>query len=327
MRVVRLRRFGPPDALVVEEADDLEPAPSEVRIAVAAAGVHVIDTAIRAGTEGWFPLPRLPVVLGRDVAGTVDAVGSDVDVDWLGRGVVAYLGPAGGGYADAVVAPAAALHALPDDVDEAEAVAMIGTGRTTLAILEVATLSADHVVVVTAAAGGIGSLLVQAGRNAGATVVGLAGGAAKVDFVRRLGATAAVDYTAPGWVDTARAAVGEGGATVVLDGVGGDLGRGAMDLLGIGGRLVLFGWSSGTPTQVTTDDLYARSLTVSVGVGPRVTQRPGGLRGLEQQALTALAAGELRPQVTRFPLVEAAAAHAALEGRRTTGKVVLVPST
>lgn len=135
---------------------------------MAAAGVHVLDLSIRAGLAGGpFPLPDLPMTPGREVAGVVDAVGADVDSGWLGRAVVAHLGQASGGYAAQAVAPVVALIPLADGVDPAEAVAMVGTGRTTLGVLDEAGLTASDVVLITAAAGGIGSLLVQAARHAG----------------------------------------------------------------------------------------------------------------------------------------------------------------
>jgi NADPH2:quinone reductase len=325
MHAVRLHQFGPPENLIYEEVEDPKPGPGQVRIAVAAAGVHLLDTTIRAGRPGGpFGLPELPQVQGREVAGTVDALGEGVEDAWLGRRVVAHLGPASGGYAELAVADVASLHAVPDGVADDVAVAMIGTGRTALAILDVAQLTADDVVLATAAAGGLGTLLVQAARRAGATVVGLAGGPAKVARVRELGA-AAVDYGEAGWADEVRAALGGRAVTVLLDGVGGDLGRQAFELLGVGGRIVMFGWASGEPVEITTADIYARGLTATAAVGPRLLQRPGGLREFETAALAAAAAGELVPAVQRFPLSEAAAAHTALAGRATTGKVVLVP--
>jgi NADPH:quinone reductase len=212
-----------------------------------------------------------------------------------------------------------AVHALSDAVADDAAVAMIGTGRTTMAILEIAELTAADVVLITAAAGGIGSLLVQAARAAGATVVGAAGGPEKVERVRALGADVAVDYSVPGWSD------GVGDVTVALDGVGGELGRQALEAITVGGRLVLFGYASGTVTQLSAGDLFSRGLTVSAAIGPRILQRPGGMRDLEERALAAVADGSLTPAVQRFPLAEAAAAHSALERRATTGKVVLIP--
>jgi NADPH:quinone reductase len=326
MHAIRLHAFGPPENLRYERVDDPRPGPGQARIAVVAAGVHLIDTVLREGRPmDPLALPDLPTIPGREVAGTVDAVGPEVDERWLGRRVVAHLGPASGGYAELAVREAEALHALPDGLADDAAVAMIGTGRTALAILEVARPTADDVVLVTAAAGGLGSLLVQAARNAGATVVGVAGGPAKVDRVRQLGADVAVDYAAAGWSDAVRAALDGRDVTVALDGVGGAIGRGALELLGVGGRLILFGAASGEQIELSVGDLYSRGLTVSAAIGARIAQRPGGLRALEEQALAAAADGRLLPLVQRFALAQAAAAHTAIQARATVGKTVLVP--
>lgn len=328
MHAIRLHAFGPPENLRYEPLADPEPGPGEVRIAVGGAGVDLLDTSLRAGVVGPpLPLPDLPHVPGREVAGVVNGLGDGVPREWLGRRVAVHLGrePRHGGYASATVSAADSLHALPDALDDAHAVAMIGTGRTALAILDVARLVPGDVVLVTAAAGGLGSLLVQAGRNADTLVVAVAGGAEKVARARDLGAAIAVDYNVPDWAEQVREQLGDFELTVVFDGVGGTLGKTAMGLLAPGGRHIIYGASSGAPTAVTTDDLYRGGLTVSSAVGPAIARRPGGLRGLERDALAAAARGELIPAVQTFPLSEAAAAHAALETRATTGKVVLVP--
>jgi NADPH2:quinone reductase len=326
MHAIRLHAFGPAANLRYEELDDPHPGPGQVRIAVAACGVHLIDTALRAGRPmGPLPLPELPTIPGREVAGVVDDAGPEVDERWVGERVVAHLGPASGGYAELAVREIEALHRLPDGLADDAAVAMIGTGRTALAILEVAALTAEDVVLVTAAAGGLGSLLVQAARDAGATVVGVAGGPAKVQRVAQLGATLAVDYSAPDWSVAVRGALDGREVTVALDGVGGAVGRGALELVGAGGRLILFGFSSGTPTELSAADLFGRGITVSAAIGARMAQRPGGLRDLEEQALAAAADGRLVPLVQRFALAQAAAAHEAIESRATIGKTVLVP--
>jgi NADPH2:quinone reductase len=306
MHAIVLREFGPADNLRYEDVDDPSPGPGQVRIAVAAAGVHLIDTKIRTGIRmGPMPLPKLPDIPGREVAGTVDAVGDGVEETWLGRRVVAHLGPASRGYAELAVREVEHLHALPDDVREAVAVAMIGTGRTAMAILEVARITAADVVLVTAAAGGLGALLSQAARAAGARVIG----AASTRKLDRVTADLVVDYTRAGWADELDE------VTVVLDGVGGAAGRAAFERLGRGGRHVIYGWSAGEMTQITTSDIVARSLTVSSAL-----VRPNDMRALEERALTS----GLTPLITTFPLAEAAAAHAALENRETVGKVVLV---
>ena len=327
MHAIRQHAFGPAENLRYEEVPDPVPASGQVRIAVEVAGVHLIDTAIRRGdAAGPFPLPELPMTPGREVAGRVDQVAPDVDDAWVGRRVVAHLGAASGGYAERALVAAASLHDVPDDLGADAAVAMIGTGRTAMGILDIADLDADDVVLVTAAAGGLGSLFVQAARQAGADVVGLAGGPRKVDQVRRLGATLAVDYRDPAWPGLVRDALGDRAPTVLLDGVGGEAGRAAFELLAPAGRVVMFGASGGSVLQVTTADLVARSLSATWALGPRIMQRPGGLRELESRALREAAAGRWVPLVDQpFPLVDAAAAHTALETRATTGKVVLVP--
>ncbi|MEU4829793.1 zinc-binding dehydrogenase [Streptosporangium sp. NPDC023615] len=327
MHAIRQYAFGPAENLLHEEVEDPSPGPGQVRIAVRAAGVHLMDTSIRAGSadELPFPLPDLPMTPGREVAGVVDAVGAGVEESWLGRRVVAHLGLASGGYAELAVREAEAVHALPDELADDVAVAMIGTGRTTMGILDVGQIVPDDVVLVTAAAGGIGNLLVQAARNIGATVVGVAGGPAKVERVRRLGATIAVDYDTADWGGRVREALNGREVTVAFDGVGGAPGRTALELLGVGGRFVMFGWSAGKPTELSTGDLYARCLTASVALGPRILKAPGGLRGLEERSLAEAASGRLAPEVQRFALADAAAAHTALETRATVGKVVLIP--
>lgn len=200
MHAVRLHAFGPAENLTYEKTEAPEPGPGQVRIAVKAAGVHLLDTAIREGMQGPLPqLPELPTIPGREVAGVVDALGEGTDPTWLGKRVVTHLGFAPGGYAELAVVGAERLHEIPERLDEAAAVAMIGTGRTTMGILNFVDLGPDSVVVVPAAAGGIGSLIVQYAKNAGATVIGLAGGPAKVALVEGYGADLALDYKDANW--------------------------------------------------------------------------------------------------------------------------------
>lgn len=333
MHAVRLHTFGPAENLTYETTDDPVPGPGQVRIAVAAAGVHLLDTALREGMTGPFPAPaELPTVPGREVAGTVDMLGRSTDPGLLGRRVVAHLGTAPGGYAELAVTDADRLHPIPPGLDEAEAVAMIGTGRTTLGILQFTDLGPDSIALVPAAAGGIGTLLVQYAKNAGATVIGLAGGPAKTAAVRANGADLAVDYTLPDWPRRVGAHLDGLGrsATVVYDSVGGVTGRAAVGLLGEGGQHIVFGWSgeglhNGSPLTFTDEELAERGITSRSVLGPAMMRKAGGLRVLEERALAEAAAGRLRPAVQRFPLAAAAAAHRALETRGTMGKVVLVP--
>ncbi|MFF2847046.1 zinc-binding dehydrogenase [Streptomyces sp. NPDC058001] len=343
MHAIRLHAFGPAANLRYEKTDDPVPGPGQVVIAVAAAGVHLLDTAIREGMRGPLPEPpELPTIPGREVAGTVTALGDGVAGEWLGKRVVAHLGFAPGGYAELAVADADRLHEIPGRLDYAEAVAMIGTGRTAMGIVQFAEPSAEDVVVIPAAAGGIGTLLTQYAKHAGAVVVGLAGGPEKVRRVRENGADLAVDYKEAGWPEKVREFLrelpvspsGQGrAATIVFDGVGGDAGREAVDLLGPGGHHVVFGWSGkglhdGGPLTFSEEYLDSRDITSEQVLGPVMMRKAGGvspIRTLELRALAGAAAGRLVPATQRYPLADAATAHRDLESRATTGKVVLEP--
>jgi NADPH2:quinone reductase len=319
MRAVRHHSFGDPDVLTLDDLPDLEPAAGEVRVAVGAAGVHLLDTTLRRGQEGGpMALPQLPTVPGREVAGVVDAAGPGED-EWLGRRVVAHLGMVPGGYAEQALVATGLLFPVPDDVSFADAVAAVGTGRTALGILELEPPRPDDVVLVPSAAGGLGWLLVQSALAAGARVVAAAGGPDRVAALAPLGADVVVDYSVGSWADDLEP------VSLVYDGVGGDLGRRCLELLRPGGRHVMFGFSAGSPTAFDSGDLVARGLTAGWSLGPRMTALPGGIPGLAARALERVAAGEWSPLTTTYPLADAARAHADLEGRRALGKVVLVP--
>lgn len=322
MRAIRLHQFGPATNLVLDELPDLTPAAGQVRVAVEASGVHLLDTSLRRGEPGPMPPPELPTIPGREVAGAVDRVGQGVDDSWLGRRVVAHLGMVPGGYAEQAVTAVGSLFPVPDHVPFPDAVAAVGTGRTAQGILELEPPAKDDVVLVPSAAGGLGWLLVQGARATGATVVAAAGGPERVAALSPLGAGLVADYTEPGWAEAVR--TGTGGVTLVYDGVGGDVGRAALELLRPGGRLVMFGYSAGEPTRFDTDDVVSRGISVGWSLGPRMQALPGGIPGLAARALDRVGAGAWRPLVTTYPLAEAARAHADLEARRALGKVVLV---
>jgi NADPH2:quinone reductase len=325
MRAIQLHEFGPADNLVLDELPDLEPASGQVRIAVEAAGVHLLDTTLRRGEPGPIPAPPLPTIPGREVAGVVDLVGPGVHDAWLGRRVVAHLGPVPGGYAEQAVCDVDLVYEVADRVGLADAIAAVGTGRTALGVIELEPPTAEDVVLIPSAAGGLGWLLAQAALEVGAQVVVAAHGSERTAKLAELGAHLVVDYGEAGWEQQVRASYADG-VTLVYDGVGGDVGRTALELLRPGGRLVMFGHSSGTPTQLTTSDLVRRGLTAGWSLGPRMMALPGGIPGLAFRALERVAAGRWRPLVSTYPLGEAARAHADLEARRALGKVVLEPA-
>ncbi|WP_433389348.1 zinc-binding dehydrogenase [Micromonospora sp. KLBMP9576] len=324
MRAIQLHEFGSPANLRLDDLPDLTPGPGQVRIAVSASGVHLLDTTLRRGEAGGpLPLPDLPTIPGREVAGVVDELGDGVDGSWRGRRVVAHLGMVPGGYAEQAVAAVDALYAVPPELTDAEAVAAVGTGRTALGIFDLEPPGADDVVFVPSAAGGLGWLLVQAARTTGATVVAAARGAERTAKVGELGADLVVDYGRPDWADRVREHAGA--LSLVYDGVGGAVGRAALELTGPGGRFMMFGWSAGEATRFDTRDVVGRGLTVG-WLGQRMRSLPGGIPALAGRSLELAGRGWWRPLVSTYPLADAASAHADLEERRALGKVVLTVS-
>ncbi|MFI8854096.1 zinc-binding dehydrogenase [Streptomyces sp. NPDC053499] len=353
MHAVRLHAFGPAENLTYEEVPDPLPGPGQVRIAVRAAGVHLLDATLRAGVgQGPLPLPELPTIPGREVAGTVEALGEGTPEHWLGQQVTVHLGRAPGGYAELAVADATALQPIPETLSAAQAVAMIGTGRTVMGVLRGTDIRAEHTVLVLSAAGGMGALLTQYAKHQGARVIGAAGGPAKTATVRELGADLAVDYSRPDWADRIRVAYGERPVHHLFDGPGGTLSRTALGLLAHGSTHYAYGGSSsllsGTggrqeepgqrgqtgqaesgeapeealPSAESTEEKAARGIAVRpLEAGFMLEHK----RELETEALELAGKGVLTPLVHTFPLAEAGAAHRALETRGTTGKVVLVP--
>ncbi len=307
MQAVVIREFGPPAVLEPAEAAEVRAGPDEVVIDVALANVTFVETQVRAGKPPHpSMLPALPAILGNGVGGTA-----------AGRPVVASLNGTGG-YAERAVCPAARLLGVPDGLGLREAVALLADGRTALALAARAQLRAGEVVLVEAAAGGVGTLLVQLARNAGAQVVALAGSQAKLSVARQLGAEVAVSYAGPGWPERVRAAVGA--VDVVFDGVGGDIGWDAFGLIGRGGRFCPFGMASGSFAPVTPELAAERGVSVLAGAGAT----PEELLVLAQAALAEAAAGRIRPVIGQeFELARAADAHAAIEARATVGKTLL----
>jgi len=313
VRAVVIREFGPPEVLEPAEVAEVRAEPDQVVIEVEFANVTFVETQVRAGRPPHpSMLPALPAILGNGVGGTVGE-GSP----WAGRQVVASLNGTGG-YAERAVSPVARLIGIPDGLAMRDAVALLADGRTALALARHADLRAGETVLVEAAGGGVGTLLVQIARRAGARVVALAGQPRKLALARDLGADVTVDYSHDGWERQVRDLAGQ--VDVVFDGVGGDIGLAAFVLLGAGGRFCPFGMASGSFAPVPPDLARDRQVTVRAGAGGS----PEELAELARTALAEAAAGRLRPVVGQeFELAEAARAHAAIEARQTVGKTLL----
>jgi NADPH2:quinone reductase len=316
MRAVWLREFGGPDVLVAGDAPEPAPGRGQVLIAVTFAGVTFVETLVRGG-NGPFVV-ELPMILGNGVGGVVAAVGAGVSATLAGTRVISSTGGSGG-YAERAVVEAENLIEVPDGVALDDAVALLADGRTAMMLVRAAALRRGDRVLVEAAAGGVGTLLVQLARAAGATVVAAAGGTRKLDLARDLGAEVTIDYRRPDWTEQVRACVG--GVDAVFDGVGGAIGRAAFRLLERGGRMLSYGLASGEWADIAEEDAAARGVALVPVPRPSPEEQRAYVRGALAEAET----GRLRPVIgQRFPLARAADAHAAIEARLTLGKTLLV---
>ena len=319
MRVIRVSRFGDPDVLVPDVADEPVAGPGQVVVAVAVAAIDFVQTQLRRGVTPGPPLPDLPYVPGRSVAGTVRSVGPGVAADLVGRRVVTHTASGWDGYAEQAVAAADAVIEIPPELGAHEAAALLDDGATALGLVETAQVRAGEWVLVEAAAGGVGSLVVQLARAAGARVVGAARGAAKLDLARKVGAEVAVDYTEPDWTARVLDATGRG-PDLVFDGVGGRIGRQAFDVTAPGGRFFRHGAASGSPTAIAAGERDVHVLGFEQLLALR-----GGAEERARRMLADAAAGRIGPVIGRtFPLEQAAAAHAAMQAREVLGKTLLV---
>jgi NADPH:quinone reductase len=203
MRAVWLREFGGPDVLVAADAPEPVAGPGQALIDVAFANITFVETQFRATGAGPFE-PALPMIPGNGVGGVVAAVGPGADAALIGRRVVAGTGGAGG-YAERAAVDVATLVAVPDGLQLDAAVALLADGRTATMLVRAVGLRAGQRVLVEAAAGGVGTLLVQLAHAAGATVIAAAGGERKLALARELGADVAVDYTQADWGERAGA--------------------------------------------------------------------------------------------------------------------------
>jgi len=324
MLVVEASRFGGPEVLAAREVPDPAAGPGQVVVRTAAADVLFVDALIRYGLAvDYFPV-RPPYVPGNGVAGTVLSAGDGVDPAWVGRAVAAHTGEmgGGGGYAEQALAAVGDLIPVPATLGLPQAAALLHDGATALGLLETIGVKPGEWVLVTAAAGGMGVLLVQLARAAGGRVIGAARGERKLDAVRNAGAEVAVDYSEPGWTDQVRQLTAGRGADVVFDGAGGRLGGAAFGVTADGGRFSAHGVSDGGVAGFDAEAAGHRG----VSVAPIPQHAPAEFRRLAAAALAEAAAGRIGPVIGQtFPLARAADAHAAIEARTAIAKTLLFP--
>jgi NADPH2:quinone reductase len=325
MRRVVCSAFAPLDQLVVEEAPDLVPGAGEVRIDVGAAGANFVDALL---VQGLYQIkPPLPFTPGMEVAGVVGAVGDGVDGVAVGDRVLATA--FAGGYASQVVLPAASVVPVPPGLTAGQAAGLVQSYATMLfALTRRTSVAPGEWVAVLGAGGGIGLATVDVAKALGARVVACASTAEKLAAATAAGADATIAYDDPD-VDL-KAAIREatgGGADVLVDPIGGAKADAALRALGWMGRYVVIGFAAGDIPRLPLNQVLLNNRTI-VGVdwGAWTFRDPEGNAALIGELLGMVGDGRLQPvEPVAYPLDDAARALADLQGRRITGKVVLVP--
>jgi NADPH2:quinone reductase len=320
-RAIVVHELGGPEVLKLEDRPALIPAAGEIIVRNEAIGLNYIDTYQRTGLYK-MPLPFTP---GGEGAGVVTSVGQGV-TDLEAGDRVAYSGQ--GAYADETAVSADKAVKLPDSISSELAAALVTKGTTAQYLLfDTWAVKPGDTLLVHAASGGTGSLLVQWGSALGATVIALAGSDDKVARARANGAAHAFNSREDGWVAKVREATGGRGVDVVYDGVGKATFEASLDTLRPRGLMVSFGNASGPVTGVSLSMLQSRgSLYVTRPTGGAYVGSRDAFRRSIAAVFEALDGGKIRPTIEqRFKLDKVQEAHRALEGRETVGATVLTP--
>ena len=324
MRAIRIHETGGLDALRLDDLPLPEPGPGQARVRIEAIGVNFIDIYDRVGLYKR----QLPLTLGSEAAGVVDALGPDVQDVEVGQRVAFVSIP--GAYAEYALAPADRLVPIPDGMETRVAAAALLQGLTAHYLAySTYPLDASKTALIHAAAGGVGHLLVQVAKRLGARVIGTAGSEAKAQLARQSGADEVILYTEQDFVAETRRLTGGKGVDVVYDSVGKTTFDGSLDCLHPRGYLVLFGQSSGPVPPLDPQVLNAKgslfltrpTLGHYIATRYELLWRAGDLFGW-----IANGALEVRIDAT-FSLDQAAEAHRYLEARKTHGKVLLIPGS
>ena len=320
---IRIHRHGGPEELVRDAVPLPEPGPGEALVRHAALGLNYIDVNHRLGR---YPLADFPRVIGMEGAGRVEAVGPGVTAVAVGDRV-GYVNPIGA-YATARAVPADRLVKLPDGIAEETAAAIMLKGMTARYLLRrTYRVQAGDTILFHAAAGGVGQIACQWAKALGATVIGTVGSDAKAEIARAHGCDHAIVYTREDFVARVRELTGGEGVPVVYDSVGQATFEGSLKCLRPLGLLASFGYASGKPPPFDLFRLNAMgSLYVTAAGLYTYTAKAADLQASAAELFEVVLSGKVRiDPPRRYPLAEAARAHADLEGRLTTGSAILLP--
>ena len=318
-----MHEAGGPQVLRPETVTVGEPGPGQVRLRQTAIGVNFHDIYVRSGLYQTLALPGIP---GLEAAGVVDAVGEGVTAFAAGDRV-AYTSGNYGAYADQRLIDAGRLVRLPDDIDDVLVAGMMVRGLTARILLtDVFPVREGSVILVQAAAGGVGQLLCQWARHLGATVIGTVGSQDKAERARRHGCHHVILYREQNVVDTVKHLTGGRGVDVAYDSVGQDTFYDSLACLAPRGHLVNFGQSSGPVEPLAMPRLAAGSFTVVRPMLGHYTADPADRDAAADAFFQALRDGILTPDdPVRYALQDVGQAHDDMEARRTHGAVVLMP--
>jgi NADPH2:quinone reductase len=320
---IRIHAPGGPEAFVWEAVDVPAPAEGQALIRHTAIGVNYIDVYHRTGL---YPLPAMPAIIGMEGAGVTEAVGPGVTDLAPGDRVAYACGPTGA-YAERRLVPAAQMVKIPAGITDVTAAAMMLKGMTAQYLLkDTAPVRAGDVVLVHAAAGGVGLLLCQWAKHLGCTVIGTVGSDDKAALAAAHGCDHPIVYTREDFAARVKDLTGGKGARVIYDGIGRDTFEGSLDALALCGRLVCYGQASGPIAPINLGILSAKSASISRPVLFHYTATRDALLRIAGDLMDVVERGIVKLDTPReYALKDAAQAHRDLEARRTTGSLVLIP--
>ncbi len=323
-KAIRIHTAGSPDVLQWDDVEVGSPGAGEILIRHSAIGLNFLDCYHRSGL---YPLPSLPVAIGLEGAGVVEAVGEGVS-ELASGDRVAYAAPPLGAYAEARVYPAANVVKVPEGVSDQQAAAMMLKGMTAEYLLRrTYAVQPGDTILVHAASGGVGLIACQWAKHIGATVIGTVGSEEKAELARAHGCDHAILYTRENFAERVKEITDGAGVPVVYDSVGHDTFEGSLDCLRPRGVLALFGQSSGPVTELNPQILAAKgslyltrpSLMVYNAKREDFVESANAL-------FEVVASGAVKIEINQtYALKDAAQAHRDLEARKTTGSTVLLP--